>query len=293
MDDSYVQTAACGLLNNIAYDEDLSARVGGLGGVRLILTAMKAHADNGRVLRNACAALGNLSSTDANFERLVKSHGIEHLFCAYNCDSDTFGLQQLARNALQNMGVNNADRPTTSLHIASVNAEGDTSLIERMLRGLHTPLHGDQTQTHFEQRDNFDVNAIDDDANTALHLALKENDVELTEYLVYCGADVHAVNNDGEDAESIVKDFESELLHDDAVSAQGLRSALSNGTKRVVRNRSSFRRAIRSSTDLCDDLAWLIVEFINPVDMHVAAASYSDDADSTRSTIIEHSGRQL
>eukprot|EP01083_Nonionella_stella_P220926 789925_1 len=265
--DAFVQTAACGLLNNLAYDDELAESIGNLGAIRLIIQSMRAHPDNGKVQRNACAALGNLSSTGVNFTKMVKARGIENLYQAYTSPLETHGLKHLARNALQNMGVTDADRETSSLHVASVNADGDLQVIEKMLLGHNTPMFG-SINRRFSWSENFDVNAMDADLNTPLHLAVQASDIVLTEFLVACGANPNLRNKDTLTAEGLAAKYEKVKENPEAAK---LVSAIRNGQKERDNLRGVFHLLFLKSLPLCDDISKLIMDFIHPIDIRAVA----------------------
>lgn len=52
--------------------DTLSEVIGLEGGIRLVLTAMESHPVHGKLLRNACAALGNLLSNGNDFPFLAR-----------------------------------------------------------------------------------------------------------------------------------------------------------------------------------------------------------------------------
>ncbi len=71
--DSKVLTSVCGLITNLAYDEDIAENIT-QNGIRRIVKAMRNHLNANHLQRNGSAALSNLSATKNFLEHLVGLH---------------------------------------------------------------------------------------------------------------------------------------------------------------------------------------------------------------------------
>ena len=66
-DNLRVQEAACGVLGNLAVDEDNREAIAAAGGVERVLAAMRAHAAKPRLQEQACGALMNVGWSHRHF----------------------------------------------------------------------------------------------------------------------------------------------------------------------------------------------------------------------------------
>ena len=77
--------------------------------------------------------------------------------------------------------------------VNAVNNDGETAL-------HYASFHNRLDVAKFLVEAGADVNAVNSDGETALHYACLENNIEIAKFLVEAGADVNAVNSDGETA---------------------------------------------------------------------------------------------
>ena len=65
--DARVQEAGCGVLGNLAVDEDNREAIAAAGGVERVLAAMRAHTGRVRLQEQACGALMNIGWSNRHF----------------------------------------------------------------------------------------------------------------------------------------------------------------------------------------------------------------------------------
>lgn len=294
-----LQTAACGLLNNLAHGDTHALTIGQMGGIRLIVNAMRTHCHNGKLLRNACAALANLSTEQKNFKKLLRAKALESLFFAYHCfEEEVPSLKEMARAALTNMGVRDLAFKTSSMHLAALNARGSLDAIVPMMEGKHTALYGDRRSFTFEE--NEDINCTDSELNTPLHLAIERRDATLTRTLVAQGGDLRLKNKYDqspieladvlctEDAKREAEDFEGKYENgqdvDESATAEQVKAAIVEGRRRHKITKSIFRDMVcQFLPDVPSDVAGLLSEFVDIANflLHVEVDTAFDQADAT------------
>lgn len=272
-----LQTAACGLLNNLAHGDTHALTIGQMGGIRLIVNAMRTHCHNGKLLRNACAALANLSTEQKNFKKLLRARALESLFFAYHCfEEEVPSLKEMARAALTNMGVRDLAFKTSSMHLAALNARGSLDAIVPMMEGKHTALYGDRREFTFEE--NEDINCVDSEMNTPLHLAVERRDAAITRTLVAQGADLLMKNKydqspidladvlNTEDDRRKKEGFEGKYDNgqdvDESASGAEIKEAIVEGRRRFKITKGIFRDMVcQFVPDLPSDIGGLLAEF--------------------------------
>lgn len=294
-----LQTAACGLLNNLAHGDTHALTIGQMGGIRLIVNAMRTHCHNGKLLRNACAALANLSTEQKNFKKLLRAKALESLFYSYHCfEEDVPSLKEMARAALTNMGVRDLAFKTSSMHLAALNARGSLDAIVPMMEGKHTALYGDRRSFTFEE--NEDINCVDSELNTPLHLAIERRDAALTRTLVAQGADLHMNNKYDQspidladvlcaedvkrEQEGIDGKYENGQDTEESASGEQVKEGIVEGRRRYKITKSIFRDMVcQFLSDVPSDVAGLLSEFVDISNFlkHVEVDTAFDEAEAT------------
>ena len=99
--DAKVLTSACGLITNLAYDEEIAQNIS-CHGIHKIVSCMAKHEKVNHLQRNASAALSNLSATKHFVQLLVTYGGIEAMFRALDEHTEDADAIHLATGALQN-----------------------------------------------------------------------------------------------------------------------------------------------------------------------------------------------
>ncbi len=112
----------------------------------------------------------------------------------------------------------------------------EDSIFELILQGKY-----EEAKDRFKTKE--DINAVDADGNTALHLAAKVNEADLTSFLVIKGADTEIRNNDGDialhtaikndsiDAAKILAIVSSDIFEKDSDGNMAIDLALEKGDK--------------------------------------------------------------
>lgn len=105
---SPLQAAICDLIWSLAYNNALvKEAVGRMGGVELVVDAMKHHSSQTALLKSACGALSNLCQTGEN-QMLIAGHGgVERLLAIASRHISEISLLPFVFDALASLVVGN------------------------------------------------------------------------------------------------------------------------------------------------------------------------------------------
>ncbi|EGC28657.1 hypothetical protein DICPUDRAFT_51741 [Dictyostelium purpureum] len=136
--DAGVQEDACGALGNLTcdspnnlglYSNDNYLTVVEMGGIGLILHAMKNHLMNPGVQYNTSFVLRNLARNDVSESRVAQEGGIQSIATAMRNHPNHIGIQTQGCGALRNLGCNDSNKILSA-------KEGGIGLILRAMRAF-------------------------------------------------------------------------------------------------------------------------------------------------------------
>ena len=125
LSDPAIQEWACNRLRQLANIER-QLEIANLGGVQAILQAMKVHATEAKVQKEACDALSSLGNNDDNMVTIANLGGIQAILRAMKEHATQAKVQENACAALYNL-ANNADNQTL------IKKEGGEELVRRAM----------------------------------------------------------------------------------------------------------------------------------------------------------------
>ena len=150
--------------------------------VESVIKFIKNSNYNKSILKISCECLLSMSESVSFYHHFIAGGGIELLVSLRNLNYEDNNLKELIFNCIQRLinelNINEIlifDINYSSLHFPAQN--GDLKTIYKVLKNT-----------------NIDINQIDKNGNTSLHIAVQNNRINIVKYLVCCGIDINIKN---------------------------------------------------------------------------------------------------